>query len=84
MLRRYGSAIMANTVMLEGASVSERDDDYGDPFAFSIVTGETVHDLIAASFPEIVNIVRAAYLAHAEGVAINPPSYFLRLSLIHI
>ncbi|WP_080410074.1 2,3-diaminopropionate biosynthesis protein SbnB [Burkholderia ubonensis] len=71
---------MADTFSLDRASTPAGDAAGTDPFAFSIVAGDTVRDLIAASFPAVVDIVRDAYLAQADGIAHNPPSHFLRFA----
>jgi ornithine cyclodeaminase len=47
-------------------------------FPFSIVTGRTVYQLIGEDLAGCVGVVRDAYLAHAEGRSVNPPSFFLR------
>src|ERR671915_406834 len=47
-------------------------------FELSIVNGKTVFDIIRAGRGECIEVVREAYLAHAEGRSVNPDSYFLR------
>ena len=47
-------------------------------FELSIVNGKTVFDIIRAHRDECIEIVRDAYLAHADGRSVNPDSYFLR------
>jgi 2,3-diaminopropionate biosynthesis protein SbnB len=47
-------------------------------FTLSIINGKTVGDLIHADRTECINVVRDAYLAHANGHSVNPDSYFLR------
>jgi 2,3-diaminopropionate biosynthesis protein SbnB len=47
-------------------------------FELSIVNGKTVFDIIRAHRAECIEIVRNAYLAHADGRSVNPDSYFLR------
>lgn len=47
-------------------------------FKLSIINGKTVSDIIRAHRDECIDIVRDAYLAHAEGRSVNPDSYFLR------
>jgi ornithine cyclodeaminase len=47
-------------------------------FELSIVNGKTVFDIVRARRAECIDIVRDAYLAHAEGKSVNPDSYFLR------
>ncbi|MFR9752370.1 2,3-diaminopropionate biosynthesis protein SbnB [Nocardia sp. 004] len=46
--------------------------------AFSVIGGRTVSDIVEGRYAEIVSIVESAYLLHADGRSINPPSYFLR------
>ncbi|KVZ04298.1 2,3-diaminopropionate biosynthesis protein SbnB [Burkholderia ubonensis] len=47
-------------------------------FLLSIINGKTVSDIIQAHLDECVDIVRDAYLTHADGRSVNPDSYFLR------
>src|SRR5207249_10075279 len=47
-------------------------------FELSIINGKTVFDIISAHRDECIQIVREAYLAHADGRSANPDSYFLR------
>jgi len=47
-------------------------------FDLSIINGKTVSDIIRAHRDECLDVVRDAYLAHAEGHSVNPDSYFLR------
>src|SRR5437868_11600321 len=47
-------------------------------FELSIITGKTVFDIVRANRDECIRVVREAYLAHADGQAVNPDSYFLR------
>jgi ornithine cyclodeaminase len=47
-------------------------------FELSIINGKTVFDIIRAQRDECIDIVRDAYLAHAQGHSVNPDSYFLR------
>ncbi|MEP7308793.1 MAG: 2,3-diaminopropionate biosynthesis protein SbnB [Acidobacteriota bacterium] len=47
-------------------------------FEVSIVKGKTVYDLVHANIGECVRIVKEAYLAHGEGLTVNPDSHFLR------
>src|SRR5574341_2250254 len=47
-------------------------------FALSIINGKTVFDIIRGHRAECIEIVRGAYLAHANGQSVNPDSYFLR------
>ncbi len=46
-------------------------------FNLSVVRGKTVHALVHQKLPEVVAVVREAYLAHGEGKSVNPNSYFL-------
>jgi ornithine cyclodeaminase len=48
------------------------------PFELSIIKGKTVFDIVHAHPDECVDVVRDAYIAHAEGHSVNPDSYFLR------
>src|SRR6266404_9421785 len=47
-------------------------------FELSIINGKTVFDIIRAHRADCVEIVRHAYLAHADGQSVNPDSYFLK------
>src|SRR5881409_3372279 len=47
-------------------------------FELSIINGKTVFDIVRAHRSECVQIVREAYLAHADGQCVNPDSYFLQ------
>src|SRR6266705_2178445 len=47
-------------------------------FKLSIINGKTVSDIIQAHRDKCIEIVRDAYLAHADGRSVNPDSYFLR------
>src|SRR5213083_3715238 len=47
-------------------------------FELSIINGRTVYDVVRAHRDECIEIVRRAYLAHAEGQSVNPDSYFLK------
>jgi ornithine cyclodeaminase len=49
-------------------------------FELSIIKGQIVSDIVRAHREECVEIVRGAYLAHADGRSVNPDSYFLRFS----
>src|SRR5439155_17715132 len=58
-----------------------RNSNKGDgtmQFDLSIINGKTVFDIIRAHRAECIDVVRDAYLAHANGQAVNPGSYFLR------
>lgn len=43
-----------------------------------MVPGKHIADLLDGRETEVVDLVRAAYLAHEEGRTVNPDSYFLR------
>src|SRR3989442_11121893 len=47
-------------------------------FDLSIINGKSVFDIIRAHRAECIDVVRNAYLAHANGQSVNPHSYFLR------
>src|SRR2546421_1155696 len=47
-------------------------------FELSIINGKTVFDIVRAHRSECIQIVREAYLAHADGQCVNPASYFLQ------
>src|SRR5436189_2820050 len=47
-------------------------------FELSIINGKSVFDIIHAHRSECIQIVREAYLAHADGRSVNPDSHFLR------
>jgi len=47
-------------------------------FELSIISGKTVFDIVRAHRRECIQIVREAYLAHADGQSVNPDSYFLK------
>jgi N-[(2S)-2-amino-2-carboxyethyl]-L-glutamate dehydrogenase len=47
-------------------------------FELSIINGKTVCDVIRAQRAECIDVVRDAYLAHAQGHSVSPDSYFLR------
>src|SRR5213594_4841969 len=47
-------------------------------FELSIINGKIVFDIIRAHRADCIDIVRNAYLAHAQGQSVNPDSYFLR------
>src|SRR5262247_1621582 len=48
------------------------------PFELSIINGRTVSEVIRAHRTECIDVVRDAYLAHAQGRSVNPESLFLR------
>jgi ornithine cyclodeaminase len=45
---------------------------------FSVITGPTASRLIYGDVEGCIDVVRHAYLAHAHGQTVNPPSSFLR------
>jgi len=47
-------------------------------FELSIINGKTVFDIVRAHRAECIDVVRNAYLAHADGQCVNPDSYFLQ------
>src|SRR5438046_5318902 len=47
-------------------------------FEISIINGKTVLDIVRAHRADCLDVVREAYLAHADGQSVNPDSYFLR------
>jgi 2,3-diaminopropionate biosynthesis protein SbnB len=47
-------------------------------FELSIINGKTVFDIVRAQRGECIDVVREAYLAHADGHSVNPDSYFLK------
>lgn len=47
-------------------------------FPFSIITGRTIFRLIHEDLHGCIDVVRNAYLAHADGRSVNPSSFFLR------
>ncbi len=47
-------------------------------FSFNVVGGVVAREIIQSSRPEIVDVVRDAYLTHHAGKSVNPNSYFLR------
>lgn len=47
-------------------------------FEFSVIGGKAARDIIGRNRKQIVEEVRATYLAHEDGDSINPNSYFLR------
>src|SRR2546425_8174612 len=47
-------------------------------FELSIINGKTVFDIVRAHRADCIDIVRNAYLAHAQGQSVNPDSNFLR------
>src|SRR6059036_3163291 len=57
------------------ARVAEREAMH---FELSIINGKTVFDIVRARRSECIQIVREAYLAHADGQSVNPDSYFLQ------
>jgi ornithine cyclodeaminase len=47
-------------------------------FPFSVVPGTDVGRVLAEHRPDVVKVVRDAYLTHHRGDSVNPRSYFLR------
>ena len=47
-------------------------------FELSLINGKTVHDIVEADVERCIEIVKQAYLAHGQGLTVNPPSHFLR------
>jgi len=47
-------------------------------FELSLINGKTVFDVVSTRRDACVDIVRNAYLAHANGQSVNPHSYFLK------
>lgn len=47
-------------------------------FELSIINGKTVAEILHHQRKACVEIIKHAYLAHAEGNSVNPDSYFLR------
>ena len=47
-------------------------------FELSIINGQTVFDIISGRRDTCIEVVRHAYLAHADGKTVNPDSHFLR------
>jgi len=47
-------------------------------FELSLINGKTVFDVVSAQRDACVDVVRNAYLAHANGNSVNPDSYFLK------
>ena len=47
-------------------------------FELSIINGKTVSDIIRAHRADCIDVVRDAYLGHANGQSVNPDSNFLR------
>ena len=50
------------------------------PHPFAAITAETILPLIRENLGACIGVVRDAYLAHAEGRSVNPPSVFLRFA----
>ncbi len=51
--------------------------DTAEPFAFGVVPGQVVHDILSARMADVVDLVRDAYLAHRQSLASSPHSHFL-------
>ncbi len=47
-------------------------------FEFDVISGSTIRTLIAARPARCIASVQASYLAHHDGLTVNPDSYFLR------
>jgi N-[(2S)-2-amino-2-carboxyethyl]-L-glutamate dehydrogenase len=47
-------------------------------FGFSLVTGRAISQILLGEIDGCIEAVREAYLAHAQGKSVNPPSVFLR------
>src|SRR6266581_4717865 len=47
-------------------------------FELSIINGKTVFDIIRSDRAGCIDVVRDAYLAHAQGQSVNPDSNFLK------
>jgi N-[(2S)-2-amino-2-carboxyethyl]-L-glutamate dehydrogenase len=47
---------------------------------FAVVPGAQVQSALQGREKQIVELVEATYLLHAEGDSVNPPSYFLRFA----
>ncbi|GHC96484.1 2,3-diaminopropionate biosynthesis protein SbnB [Nocardiopsis terrae] len=45
---------------------------------FTVISGSTVHQVLAGRERELIDLVEQAYLLHGSGGTTNPPSYFLR------
>lgn len=45
---------------------------------FAVIGGDVVAATLAGRHDDVLDVVRRAYLAHAAGRSVNPPSYFLR------
>lgn len=45
---------------------------------FAIIPGNIIHKIITANLPRVVQVIEDAYLAHHQGITVNPDSYFLR------
>lgn len=49
-------------------------------FEFSVVSGAVIRDLLKSQPRLALESVQAAYLAHHQGLTVNPDSYFLRFA----
>src|SRR5438067_8999885 len=78
--RRCSSARTAGHRISIRSSIPRGRRDSSKPMTFelSIINGKTVFDIVRANRAECIDVVEAAYLAHANGHSINPHSYFLR------
>jgi ornithine cyclodeaminase len=54
------------------------ESDVATEFSFSVITGRTISNILKSDITACIATVREAYLAHAEGRSVNPPSVFLR------
>ncbi|MCK1502131.1 2,3-diaminopropionate biosynthesis protein SbnB [Bradyrhizobium sp. 188] len=47
-------------------------------FQFNVISGETISRILNDDLDGCIDVVRQAYLAHSDGLTVNPPSIFLR------
>lgn len=45
---------------------------------FSVISGAIVHTILQSDYAKVIDLVKAAYLAHGKKQTINPDSYFLK------
>lgn len=50
----------------------------GTAMRFCVITGRTISEILQSDIGACIATVHEAYLAHAEGRSVNPPSFFLR------